>query len=344
MNEHEEIGGYFELELPKGTEYHTNALRFNTARNSLSFFLIQKQVGKLYVPFYISDSILLSIKQSKTKIQFYKLDENFHPILDPEKVGQTHVLLINFFGICEKVIQDNCKKFTNVICDNAQAFFSNPEPGITTFYSPRKFFGVADGGYIYADNLEGEKVIQDDSTQRYMARLVRIDGGAEAGSFLFRNTEELLNRAKIRRMSTLTKKILSSIHYDEVWEKREDNFKYLHKNLKKINGLKINLRSVHGPMVYPFLCAHDDLRKYLIQNKIHVSQYWPEVSFRSEPGSFEYLMANKLCPLPIDQRYSTKEMKIIVELIESFLDKNRHTDNHLPINKLPEELEVNSSS
>jgi len=319
MNEFEEIGGYFELELPSGNEYHNKALRFNTGRNALSYFLLKNKVSDLYVPYYICDSIVNSIKQGKTNLHFYNIDENFNPLLENETIGEAYVLIVNYFGICENVINKNIKKFKNVICDNAQAFFSNPENNVATFYSPRKFFGVADGGYIYADNLETNNIVQDDSTQRYVSRLVRIDGGAKAGSFLYRNTEELLNRAKIRVMSSLTHKILSSIHYDVVWEKRQENFHYLHKKLKKINLLKINLKSVHGPMAYPFMIEQEGLRDFLIKRKISVPQYWPEVAFRTERESFEYSLAEKMCALPIDQRYGYEEMEFIFELIEQFI-------------------------
>jgi len=36
------IGGYFELELPYGEEYHKNAIRLNTCRNAFEYILIAK--------------------------------------------------------------------------------------------------------------------------------------------------------------------------------------------------------------------------------------------------------------------------------------------------------------
>ena len=33
------IGGYFELELPQGEEYHKNAIRLNTGRNAFEYGL-----------------------------------------------------------------------------------------------------------------------------------------------------------------------------------------------------------------------------------------------------------------------------------------------------------------
>ena len=44
----------------------------------------------------------------------------------------------------------------NLIIDNAQAFFAKPLLGIDTFYSPRKFVGVSDGGILATKKiLEG---------------------------------------------------------------------------------------------------------------------------------------------------------------------------------------------
>ena len=40
------IGGYLELELPKGNEYYPDLVRLNTGRNALEYILIQKNIIK----------------------------------------------------------------------------------------------------------------------------------------------------------------------------------------------------------------------------------------------------------------------------------------------------------
>ena len=168
---------------------------------------------------------------------------------------------------------------------------------------------------------------EDDSAQRYVARLVRIESGSKEGYFIYRNTEQLLSRAKILKMSTLTQNVLSSIRYDMVWEKRESNFKYLHKHLKKYNKLNINAESVHGPMIYPFLSQEENLRSYLIENGIFVPHYWPEVLIRTKSDTFENYMSTNMCGLPIDQRYSKDEMDIIIELVSEYISTIQKYDD-----------------
>lgn len=331
-----QIGGYIEMELASGNEYHNDALRFNSGRNALSYFLLKNKISDLFVPTYICDSITDTLTKGKTKFHFYEIDEELNPLITPEEVGNKYILLVNYFGICEKMVKENIKNFKNKIVDNSHAFFSNPEPDVPTFYSPRKFLGVADGGYLYAKGLENDHVTYDDSAQRYMARLVRIESGAKAGYYIYRNTEQLISRAKIRKMSVLTQQVLESIRYDMVWEKREFNFKYLHTKLKNINNLKINEDSVHGPMIYPFLADDNELINYLNANNIFVQQLWPEVIKRVDRSSFEYEMSTKLCALPIDQRYSKDEMDIIIHFVKEYYKNNEPSKDNASL----EEIEV----
>lgn len=327
MSIREEIGGYIELELPAGQEYHNEALRFNTGRNALAFYLIKRNIKSLYIPNYICDSITDVLTKAKISFKFYNIDKNFKPLIKPEEVGDTHILCVNYFGICESVVKESIKNYKNVIVDYTHAFFSNPEGKTPTYYSPRKFFGVADGGYLYADGLKNDAMEEDDSAQRYVARLVRIESGSKEGYFIYRNTEQLLSRAKILKMSTLTQNVLASIRYDMVWETRESNFKYLHKHLKKYNKLEIDIDSVHGPMIYPFLSQDENLRSYLIENGIFVPHYWPEVLIRSKNDTFEYYMSTNMCGLPIDQRYGKEEMDKIVGIVSEYISTIQRYDD-----------------
>ncbi|MCB0281076.1 MAG: hypothetical protein H6627_11960 [Calditrichae bacterium] len=318
-----EIGGYFELELQAGQEYHTQAMRFNSGRNALCFYLIKNKIRDLFVPYFIPESLLENLKKIKTDFHFYNIDENFRPLLKASNVKSAHVLYVNYFGICENHIKEAVERYSNVVADYSQAFFSNPEPGIPTFYSPRKFFGVADGGYLYAPGLDNSTLTRDKSAQRYISRLVRLDSGYESGNFIYHNTEELIGREKIRQMSALTQKILSSFRYDQVWEKRENNFRYIHNKLAAYNLLQIDLHNIHGPMVYPFLSENENIVNVLYDKKIFATQFWPEVLRRTKEGSFEYRLSSSLAGLPIDQRYGFREMDVIVDAVKQVADKPR---------------------
>lgn len=156
---------------------------------------------------------------------------------------------------------------------------------------------------------------QDLSWQRMEYLLKRIDISPEAAYTDFRTQSELLKNNPIRRMSRLTTRIMSSIDYNGVAGRRRNNFKQLDKALGDINGIKWNLADDAVPMVYPFLTSDPNLRQRLIDYKIYVAQYWPNVLQNSDESSIEYTLTKRLLPLPIDQRYSAQDMARIIELI-----------------------------
>jgi dTDP-4-amino-4,6-dideoxygalactose transaminase len=112
------------------------------------------------------------------------------------------------------------------------------------------------------------------------------------------------------------------LHIDcqKVITKRRENFAYLHEGLKEENFLQLpEIDTFACPMLYPFVTRNDrDLRKELIDKKVFVAKYWQNVLSWVSINSMEYLLAEKLMPLPIDQRYEEDEMKYIVSLINLF--------------------------
>ena len=52
-----EIGGYFGLEPLISNEYYKDLLALNTARNALLYILKARRIQKLYIPYYLCDSV-----------------------------------------------------------------------------------------------------------------------------------------------------------------------------------------------------------------------------------------------------------------------------------------------
>lgn len=312
-----EIGGYFELECMKGNHYHEKAIKLNSARYSIQYILQVKKYKKIYIPYYSCESILQPSNNLGIDIEFYNINENLMPILKCDIYDDEVLLFINYFGLNNNKIREITKKYKNIIIDNTQAFYTLPFDKIDTIYSPRKFFGVSDGGYLYTDSPSISKLQRDISYSRYEYLLKRIDLGATEGYLGFRENEIKLNNQEILQMSKLTSKILSNINYEYVKLKREKNFSILHDKLKDINELKNIDESLskNGPMIYPFLISKDNIKKYLIDNKIYVATYWPEVISRVQTDSYEAYLTNKLIPLPIDQRYDDEDMMYILKKI-----------------------------
>lgn len=59
-----------------------------------------------------------------------------------------------------------------------------------------------------------------------------------------------------------------------------------------------------------------EIKKKLAEEGIFIPTLWPNVMDEMPLDSIEYDYASNILPLPCDQRYSTNEMRIIVEKLK----------------------------
>jgi len=316
-----EIGGYFELELPMNVSnpLHPNGVRVNSGRHALEYILraAGDKVKKVWLPYYTCDVVLQPILRLSLEYEFYHINRDLEIEDYPELNDGDYIIANNYFGIKDAYMSElACKYNGNLIVDNAQAWYTQEISGINTFYSPRKFFGIPDGGLACVDGDFGIELEQDQSYERCMHLLKRIDIGASEGYAEFKVNSAKLNTQPLKRMSSFSRRLLSSIDFDRAKIKRRSNFEMLHEALKDSNMFNIpSVQSFACPMVYPYLTEDISLRQHLIDNKVFAATYWPTVKKWSKPDSTEYQYADCLIPLPIDQRYGEREMESIIRLI-----------------------------
>jgi hypothetical protein len=314
------IGGYFELELARGVEYHTEAIRLDSGRNALEYVLRARHYRKLCLPFYSCDVLLQPTARVGASHDFYHINERFEPVFDFTSLREDEALVyVNYFGLFDHVVESLAERCKNLIVDNAQAFYAKPAPGVDTFYSPRKFFGVPDGSYLYTDRLLDEPLERDESYNRCEHLLRRIDNGPEDAYPQFLKSGEVFNGLPLRSMSNLTCWMLRGIDYDGVARRRTGNYRVLHEALKGMNAIDCELEDGQVPMVYPFLGHRKGLRDYLISRRIYVARYWPNVLGWAEEEDVERGYAMNMVPLPIDQRYGVPEMGIIIKEVGGYV-------------------------
>ncbi len=310
------IGGYFSLELPQREEYHKNAIRLNTGRNCLEYVLRVRGYKKVYVPYYTCEAVMEPINKLGIAYEYYHIDIHFE-IRDRFTLKEGEALLYtNYFGLKQRYVEQLVAKAGNrLIVDNTQAFYAKCISGIDTFYTCRKFFGVPDGAYLYCDKEFDEEIEKDYSYDRVAHLVKRIDLSAEEGFKDFRRADDGLDNQPIRKMSKLTERMMQGIDYEDAAHKRRANFLILHETLGKENNLELHLEDDAVPMVYPYLVSVEGLREKLIENKIFVARYWPNVLDWTNKEDIDYLLAYQMQPLPIDQRYGEEKMKKIIEII-----------------------------
>jgi len=312
-----QIGGYFELEIPKKDSlWHPNARALNSARNCYMYILKGRNPAKVFLPNYICNSMLQPLEELNISYDFYSINTQLK-LANEQRIGKKDLLLyVNYFGI----MSDYCKILfeqygEKLVIDNSQAFFETPLQGVDTINSPRKFFGVSDDGYLYTNLQSAETLDQDYSVERVRHLVGRIEQSATDFYSDYRASEASLVNQPTKQMSTLTSRILQSVNYEKIKLIRERNFLFLHSALKESNDLDLNFNYLNGPMIYPYLSKNTTLRQALISQQIFVAKYWQEVLTRDTASQLEKELTEFLIPLPIDQRYNLDDMRKVLDVI-----------------------------
>ncbi len=310
-----EIGGYLELDTYSLPMLHENALALNSGRGCLEYLITQKHIRRIALPHFVCDAVTDTCRKMGVALSFYHIGRDFLPI-DPDVDNDAYMYLVNFYGqLDENRLLAFREKYPRLIVDNAQAYFSPAMDGVDTLYTCRKFFGVADGGFLYTD-APGKALFRDESHERMGFVLGRYE--RPAGEFYAESSKnnDLFSTLPVMAMSGLTMNLLHAIDYEQVKKARTENFALLHRELGNLNGLDVRL--TEGAYAYPLLLDNGgELRKILAEKKIFVPTLWPNVLRETGAESLEYNFAKNILPLPCDQRYGEEEMLYISEVIKS---------------------------
>lgn len=313
-----EIGGYLEFENLIHNEYYPDAIALNTARNAFVYLANARKIAKVYIPYFLCDSIYNVCKRENISYEFYHIDRDFHPIFDKKLAENEFLYIVNYYGqLSSDEIREYSAKFKNIIIDNVQAFFADPVDAVDTIYSCRKFFGVPDGAYLVS-NAAKQELPTDVSYERVKHILGRYDTGIASEYYGdFSKNEVMFEELPLMYMSKITRNILGAVDYKLVISKRNENRQILHEALSKEN--KLSLKQCNGPYMYPFYCNNGaEIRSELVKKKIYIPTLWPNVK---DLDAFDYEkdFAENILPLPVDQRYDTDDMMRLIEGVKGFL-------------------------
>lgn len=314
------IGGYFEWEFPanNGSFPHSDGVLLNSGRHSLEYILMSLgTIKRLWIPYYTCDVVLQPIERLGISYSFYRINKDFTLAEEIALSEDEYVIYTNYFGLMDAYCKEMAKRYGNqLILDCAQAFFAPRLEGINTFYSPRKFVGIPDGGIAYANTPTSLELPKDHSYDKCAHLLKRHDLTPMDGYSDFKESSHKIALSPISLMSTLSQKVMSSLNYEAIKERRLTNFTLLHTHLAASNEFQMpSYDSFACPMVYPYYTKDEELRKRLITNQVFVATYWPNVFEWIKDGEMEYELSKNIIPIPIDQRYDDKDMMRIVELI-----------------------------
>ncbi len=315
------LGGYIGLELPDNNDvWLSKALKFNSARAAFASLVEQIEARSVWLPRYLCDTMSSVLSGRGVELKFYDLTERFE-INERLRVDVGSVILfVNYFGMCNRQAQDVIDEYgaDNVVIDNSQALFGEPFGALATIYSPRKFFGLPDGGLLFSDDPRiKQPELRDTTSESRIGHLIsRMTESPEAAYQKYQDAEEAISELPVLGMSRLTERLLRSVNYDAARVARTRNAQYLDKRLREYNKLSLDIGEDTAPLCYPFLPnTATASRAELIKNRVFVPSYWPEVLQRSEEGSFEWDMVTNGLFLPCDQRYTEEDMERLVSLL-----------------------------
>lgn len=313
---HAIIGGYNELSLPffKSSMHHS-ATKLQSARAALYLFLKISNAKRIYLPEYICESILPPLRKLNIEIRTYAVDNALNCNIPDTLEKHDFLLLVNYFGLN----YDKIKKYTltpsikpdRVILDNSQALFSPTLNCGATIYSPRKYFGIPDGGYLYSNIPIDEPRDAYDGEQWLSHLSLRSSGNASEGYKHYLLSEKSLEDFEPKKMSSISKRLISSIDVERVYECRIENFNSLHRQYSEINDFPISLKNSDSPLCYPLRINRDvsEICVKLKKKNIFIPRYWP-TSNHSKNNIYKTTIF-----LPIDERIGKKELETLINAV-----------------------------
>lgn len=317
----QEIGGYIELDTYHFPMLHTKAIALNCGRNALAYVLRSRKIRRIRIPYLLCSSIADTCAREGVAYKYYHIRDDFQPerslILDDDE----WLYLVNYYGqLDNNQINILVKKYVRVIVDQAHSYFQEPLIGIDTIYTCRKYFGVADGAFLYTESKLDCLLEQDESFDRMRFLLGRFERSANEFYQEYVENNYFFSHEPIKLMSKLTANLLKGIDYALIQSMREKNYLYLHNRLGRKNALR--LQSFPGSYMYPFFVDNGvSIRKILREKKIYIPLLWPRTLDITHTSSVEYQFANNILPLPIDQRYGLIEMEYLADNVLDIINK-----------------------
>lgn len=310
--EEDYIGGCFGLELGQGSDFpHPERERcawLSSGRAAFECLLhSMPRPARVWVPQFTCDTILQPLRRMGLPVRRYELTPEWMPNL-PEAAREDDLLLLtNYFGFTGAAVNAAAAAHPGAcVVDATTALFAPPGEW-PTFYSLRKFAGVPDGGIACAPFPLCLPEEEDRSAARALYLLQRLEEGAVAALPASEQAESELD-APPRRMSPLTRALVGSIHWGELAAARVRNYVELHASLASLNRWSLPDVPPSAPFCYPLLSGISGLRDELIDARLALPLFWPEVIRDTPATSPSNALARSLLPLPLDHRYSAEQI------------------------------------
>lgn len=317
-----------------------NTIYTNSGRSALLLLQSIIKKGKILFPSYTCTSILDCYKNNYD-IEYYNINSDLsvdiQSLYDQIDNTTSAIYIQNYFGatVSNELIETlhRIKSIYNLVIieDTTHSIFTRPiSCGDYCICSLRKWFSITDGGVLYSKNslslINLSYIKKWNSTEKLHAMMLKtifLEDKVDTNSlyrFLYMKAENQLDSAQVPYLlSDFSEYILHCCSIQSMISIRKNNYYFLHSNIKNNN---INIMLPYDDSICPYTMVvrvpeRDYFRSYLMQQKIYCAVHWP-IDNRLQQFSTSVELSNNILSLPIDQRYSQKEMKYLVDSINAY--------------------------
>ncbi len=307
-----------------------NAWMFSNARSALAHLLCQFDIQRLILPAYICPELALAARND-IALLYYPLLDTLSPKVEFLRDYVRHgdcVVGVDYFG---RQPDEEFRAFVagkrDVLWveDRAQGLMPAAEPWADlVLYSPRKLFGVPDGGILVrtSGRLVQPQYAAVSAEKRALPRIHRRQDSQECDNQRwyeeYRRVEENM-AVSSEPVSDLTRTLLTGIDPMKIVRRRQANFDVLANLLPEIAFFP-GIAEDFAPLGFPVrLDNRDAIWKSLCDARIFPARYWP--SLPSDPDSFaaEHQLSREILVLPCDQRYDGEDMRTVATAVRNAL-------------------------
>jgi hypothetical protein len=282
--------------------------------------LLGRGVLDVWLPNYYCTTVPDLLRESGISVRRYSLDREMCSNLT--EIPKKHaVVLVDYFGVTGAAIKSDLRRLDSraVIVDNCMSFWGIRAPS-TSFFSPRKFFGVEDGGLLVNSIArEQEFKLRAYKLSRETSFLdMRAAGYVSEGRELFLESErQLSNQKQPLEMSLESQEILGSLDLDFTKKRRLKNYSIL-KQIFPNSEFEPYSDDVHtsAPLCFPLRSRNAELkRQELASVGVFCPAFWPGCTIPSYDDVGRALL-NDFLFLPVDHRYDEDDIVKMADLIK----------------------------
>ncbi|MEG1820716.1 MAG: hypothetical protein RR201_00535 [Malacoplasma sp.] len=338
----EETAGMIQLQQNENIRY------LLSGRTALGYIIkdmmLTKKIKKAYLPSYCCHTMIEPFIKSNIQIEFY--DVLFLETNELEYKIDTFmpcdvVYLIEYFGFSNKFMTDISKKFKlrgiTVIEDITHSMLKenkNYKYVDYIFGSFRKWTSLYSGGFAYKCDGVFKRSSFSETNHAYIKlrkesveiKKKYMNGFIKEKEYLktFEEAEKLLEidytnySMDQQSFEQLKKKDVKNIK-----EKRIKNGSSILKNIQDSKIMQPMYKSINSndvPLFIPVIVRNgyrDELREYLISNKIYSPIHWPLSRYHLISEEAKYIYNNEISII-CDQRYGLEEINDMENVLKNF--------------------------